>query len=126
MSLNIKSKLVPLAKARCRELRKKQTIAEQVFWHRVRNNQFSGLKFYRQYPLFYDVLGKETFYIADFYCHTKRLAIELDGGIHEKQKDSDHLRDEVMGYLGIKVLRIRNKEVLTNIDGVLEVIGKEL
>ncbi|MBI4725964.1 DUF559 domain-containing protein [candidate division TA06 bacterium] len=112
MSLNIKTKLVPLAKARCRELRKRQTKAEEIFWDKVRNKQFQGLKFYRQYPLFFDLLGKETFYIADFYCHTKRLAVELDGRIHERQQEKDRLRDEVIDDLGLKVVRIANKDVL--------------
>jgi very-short-patch-repair endonuclease len=120
MSLNIKSKLVIVAKARCRELRKNQTKAEVLFWDKVRNRQFRGLKFYRQYPLFFDLLGKETFYIADFYCHEKRLVVELDGGIHEKQKKQDKLRDDVIDCLGIKVLRIANKDVFENIDKVVK------
>jgi very-short-patch-repair endonuclease len=120
MSLNIKSKLVIVAKARCRELRKNQTKAEVLFWDKVRNRQFRGLKFYRQYPLFFDLLGKETFYIADFYCHEKRLVVELDGGIHEKQKKQDKLRDDVIDFLGIKVLRIANKDVFENIDKVVK------
>ena len=123
MSLNIKSKLVPLAKARCRELRKRQTKAEEIFWSRVRNKQFQGLKFYRQHPLFFDLLGKETFYIADFYCHTKHLIVELDGSIHNKQKEEDKLRDKVVEYLGIKVVRITNKKVLENIDEVMKRIS---
>jgi len=123
MSLNIKSKLVPLAKARCRELRKRQTKAEEIFWSRVRNKQFQDLKFYRQHPLFFDLLGKETFYIADFYCHTKHLIVELDGSIHNKQKEEDKLRDKVVEYLGIKVVRITNKKVLENIDEVMKRIS---
>ena len=120
MSLNIKAKLVLVAKARCRELRKTQTKAEVIFWNKVRNRQFRGLKFYRQYPLFFDLLGKETFYIADFYCHEKRLVVELDGGIHEKQKKQDKLRDDVIDYLGLKVVRIANKEVFGDINKVVK------
>ncbi|MBI5804841.1 endonuclease domain-containing protein [candidate division TA06 bacterium] len=120
MSLNIKSKLVLVAKARCRELRKNQTKAEVIFWNKVRNRQFLGLKFYRQYPLFFDLLGKETFYIADFYCHEKRLVVELDGGIHDKQRRQDKLRDDVIDCLGIKVLRISNNDIFNNMDKVLK------
>jgi very-short-patch-repair endonuclease len=126
MSLNIKSKLVPLAKARCRELRKKQTKAEEIFWNRVRNKQFQGLKFYRQYPLFFDLLGKETFYIADFYCHEKLLVVELDGDIHKKQKKQDTLRDGVIEALGIRVVRIANIEVLGDIGKVMKHISAVL
>ncbi|MBI5806059.1 DUF559 domain-containing protein [candidate division TA06 bacterium] len=126
MSLNIKTKLVPLAKARCRELRKRQTKAEEIFWNKVRNKQFKGLKFYRQYPLFSDLLGKETFYIADYYCHTNRLVVELDGRIHERQREKDRLRDEVINDLGLKVVRIKNKDVLENIEEVMKCISSVL
>lgn len=126
MSLNIKIKLVPLAKARCRELRKRQTKAEEIFWNKVRNKQFKGLKFYRQYPLFSDLLGKETFYIADFYCHTNRLVVELDGRIHDRQREKDRLRDEVINDLGLKVVRIKNKEILENIEEVMKRISSVL
>ncbi len=59
-------------------------------------------------------LGKETFYVADFYCHQAKLVIELDGGIHQKQKDKDNLRTEIIGIKGIKVLRFNNEEILKN------------
>ena len=114
---------MPLAKARCRELRKRQTKAEGIFWSRVRNKQFQGLKFYRQYPLFFDLLGKETFYIADFYCHTKQLVVELDGGIHDRQKEQDKLRDGVIELLGIRVVRIQNKDVLEDVEEVIKRIS---
>ena len=126
MSLNIKTKLVPLAKARCRGLRKRQTKAEEIFWDKVINRQFKGLKFYRQYPLFSDLLGKETFYVADFYCHTNRLVVELDGRIHERQREKDRLRDEVFNDLGLKVVRIKNKEILENIEEVMKRISSVL
>jgi very-short-patch-repair endonuclease len=73
--------------------------------------------------LFFDLLGKETFYIADFYCHEKSLVVELDGGIHKKQKEQDKLRDDVIDHLGLKVLRIANKEVFGDIDKVLKHIS---
>lgn len=86
MNLNIENKLREIAKERCRELRKNQTSSEEILWKVIRNRSFLRKKFYRQYPLFFDYLGKETFYIADFYCHEEKLVIEIDGKIHEKQK----------------------------------------
>ena len=69
MSLNKNKELREIAKTSCRELRKNSTNAEKDFWNIVRNRKFLGKKFYRQYPIFFDLLGKESFYIADFYCH---------------------------------------------------------
>src|SRR5690606_1794412 len=54
-----------------RELRKKQTKAEEIFWQLVRNRKFNNLKFRRQHQI-----GN---YIADFYCVELRLVIEFDG-----------------------------------------------
>ena len=73
MSLNNKRELREIAKIKCRELRRKSTNAEKIFWQRVRNRKFLGMKFYRQYPIFYDLNGKESFYIADFYCHDEKM-----------------------------------------------------
>jgi len=126
MSLNKNNGLRQIAKMRCRELRKNSTKAEQIFWERVRNRKFMGLKINRQFPIFYDLLGKESFYIADFYCHKKRLVIELDGEIHEHQKEQDKLRTDVLESQGIKVIRFKNEEVERNIDDVLAKVSKNL
>ncbi len=63
--------------------------------------------------------GKRRFIVADFYCHKAKLIIELDGGIHEKQKDYDKMRDRIVEILGLKVLRVKNSEVDRNISDVL-------
>ena len=48
-------------------LRETQTPAERTLWQVLRDRQFHGLKFYRQYPLFVDWLQTETFFVADLY-----------------------------------------------------------
>ena len=53
-------------------------------------------------------------YILDFYCPTLRLAIEVDGGIHNDQKDYDRRRDSHLSRHGIEVLRVQNEYVLNN------------
>ena len=58
MSLSHDPRLTQIAKKYCRELRKNQTAEEKIFWEAVRNRKFGGSKFYRQYPLFFDYLGK--------------------------------------------------------------------
>jgi very-short-patch-repair endonuclease len=126
MSLSRDTRLIQIAKQRCRELRKKQTAAEKIFWEAVRNHRFLGLKFYRQYPLFFDYTGKETFYIADFYCHEKRMVVELDGKIHDYQQQQDEHRTFIIEMLGIKVIRFRNEEIENDLDSVLSVLRKQL
>ena len=126
MSLNKKKELKQIAKIRCRELRKNSTKAEQVLWERVRNRKFEGKKFNRQFPIFYDLLGKETFFIADFYCHEEKLVVELDGKIHDNTVEHDKLRTGIINSLGIRVIRFKNEDVEQNIDDVLLKISKDM
>jgi len=119
MSLNRKRELVEVAKVVCRDLRKNSTKAEKIFWEAVRNKRFIGKKFYRQYPLFYDITGKESFFIADFYCHQEKLVVELDGVIHIYRFKEDKEREQILNYLGLNVIRFRNDEVLNGLDKVL-------
>ncbi len=78
----------PLIQQRARELRQRATEAEQMLWERVRNRRLGGLKFRRQHPL-----GP---YIVDFYCAEHRLVVEVDGPIHEGQKERNALRAEYL------------------------------
>ena len=103
---------------RARELRKESTEAEQALWQYLRDRNFFGKKFRRQH-IFYG-------FILDFYCPKDKLAIELDGSIHSKQKDYDFARQSVIINHGVKVLRFKNREVLTNIKDVLKSIKSHL
>ena len=125
MSLNKKSELREIAKIKCRELRRRSTKAEQIFWNVVHDRKICNKKFYRQYPIFYDSTGKESFFIADFYCHEEKIIIELDGLIHQHQIVEDKVRSEIINLLGIKVLRFKNEEIENNIKDVFEKIKKE-
>ena len=108
----------------CRTLRQNSTPAEKVFWQTVRNRQIKGYKFNRQYPIVFEIDNNRRFFVADFYCHQLRLVIEIDGGIHETQKDYDELRTTIINELGMQVFRFSNTEVLNEIDIVVEKLEK--
>ena len=72
----------PALKERRRALRRNQTESEKVFWAHLRNKQFYGMKFFRQYGI-----GP---YILDFYCPTIKLAVELDGGQHNQSENKEY------------------------------------
>ncbi len=114
------------AKQLSRQLRKDQTNAEQIFWQLVRNRQLFGLKFYRQYPLFFDYYGQERFFIADFFCFEKKLVVELDGAIHDFQKDYDELRTHIINTLSIEVVRYGNKDIECNLESVIQELQAKL
>lgn len=116
LHLNAKPEIFENAK----ELRSKQTEAEQLLWDRLRNKQLNGFKFRRQHPLMQ--------FIADFYCHEKKLVVELDGEIHDEaeQSEYDDGRSYELKRYGMKVLRFTNNEVFNDIDKVIEQIREEL
>ena len=97
-------------------LRKNMTGAELVLWEVLKDKNLSRRKFRRQHSI--------GFYIADFYCPSEKLIIELDGQHHYTPdgitKDID--RDKHIEMMNIKVLRFENKEVLTNLTEVLKTI----
>lgn len=104
---------------RARRLRLEQTKAENIFWQRVRNNKTS-YKVVRQKPLRFFIGKKLHYFIADFYCQKLHLAIELDGKIHEDQKEYDQARDYIINQMKIKVIRITNDDVLKNLEYVIK------
>ncbi|MDL1859939.1 endonuclease domain-containing protein [Betaproteobacteria bacterium PRO7] len=112
--LHYRSDLKPLA----RQLRSNLTDAERALWQRLRGKQIEGVQFYRQRPI-----GR---YIVDFYAPAVRLVVELDGGQHfeadEQARDVE--RDEALRALGLGVLRFDNRQVLTQMEAVLERIHR--
>ena len=109
---------------RARKLRKNMTPEEKILWQRIRNRKFRGLKFTRQHPIVYDVIyNHRLFFIADFYCAEKKLIIEIDGKIHDSQKEYDERRDEILTNMDLRVLRIKNEEI-KSLWRVLQKVGE--
>ncbi len=113
----------PLIFERAKLLRNNLTHAEKRLWSILSNKQMLELHFRRQHPL--------NRFIADFYCHSIKLVIEVDGGIHQKEerKEYDIGRSAEIEKWGIKILRFTNEQVLTDIDSVkieIETTCKEL
>jgi very-short-patch-repair endonuclease len=95
-------------------MRLNNTRTEQLLWYRLRGKRLSGLKFRRQVPI-----GP---YIADFFCPSARLVVEVDGVTHVDRR-TDAQRDAWMQSQGLRVLRIWNSEVTRNLEGVLQTIA---
>src|SRR2546427_1313594 len=110
--------LAPQLLSNARALRQAQTDAERKLWWLLRNRDFAGFKFRRQYPI--------GGFIADFCSHEVRLIIELDGGQHADQGAADRARAESLERHGYSVLRFWNHQVLKEPDVVLELIFEAL
>ena len=96
-----------------KDLRKNQTLPEQIFWHKIRARRFSNYKLRRQVQI-----GN---YIVDFVCYEKNLIVELDGREHltDESLEYDKTRTVYLQSRGFRVLRYFNKDVFNNIDNVL-------
>ena len=104
--------LVPFA----RELRKNMTKEERHLWY----------DFLRQYHVRFSrqkVLGH---YIADFYCATAKLVIELDGSQHFEPEETqrDTVRTAYLEGYDLLILRIPNNAITSNFRGVCEYIDQ--
>jgi len=94
-----------------REMRAQPTLEEDLLWQRLRNRQIAGLKFRRQHAI--------DRFIADFYCAEAKLVVEVDGEVHERTRERDRARTEILEALGFRVLRITNADVRNSIGFVL-------
>ena len=99
--------------AKARHLRRAQTDAERRLWYRLNNRQLAGHKFVRQEPI-----GP---YFADFVCRERKLVVELDGSQHA-ESEHDQVRDAFLVACGYRVLRFWNRDVMQNLNSVLDTI----
>jgi very-short-patch-repair endonuclease len=90
-----------------RILRKNMTYCEKIVWLHLKKRQL-GYRFLRQYSV--------DHFVIDFYCPELKLAVELDGDVHEipEQKEYDTDRQKYLEKFGIKFIRIKNEEFLGN------------
>ena len=100
---------------RAKELRQQMTKAEKLLWQRLRANRLNGLHFRRQQVI--------DGFIVDFYCHSAKLVIEVDGNIHQQQVEYDAERDKVLVSRGLRLLRLKNEDVQNDLEDVLAQIA---
>ena len=124
MSVNKNAELIEIAKSICRGLRNNPTKAEITLWESLRRKKICSKKFLRQFPFFHDITGKESFFVCDFFCHQEKLIVELDGKYHKYRLKADKERTRILNYLGLRVVRFTNDEVINHLDYVLSEIKK--
>jgi len=102
-----------------RKLRENMTESEKLLWQHLRRRPL-GFKFRRQHPI--------HVYILDFYCHKKRLPIEIDGGYHanENQREKDLVRTSYLKKIGINEIRFSNDQIFNQLKEVKLAIRSEL
>ena len=102
------------------ELRKNMTPAEKVLWEKLRKRQVNGFKFRRQHPI-HEV-------VVDFFCYEALLVVEVDGSVHEDsyQKERDVERTKILNNFGLREIRFKNEEVISNTDNVIRQIKQAI
>ncbi|MCX6326293.1 MAG: endonuclease domain-containing protein [Bacteroidia bacterium] len=102
------------------ELRNNMTVAEKVLWEELKKKDIFKARFKSQHPI--------DIFVVDFYCHKYRLAIEVDGEIHQTEEVSEYDggRSHDIEKLGIKILRFTNEEVIENFELVKQRILIEI
>ena len=103
--------------ANAKELRREMTPSEKILWKHMKANRLNGLHFRRQQIV--------NGYFADFYCHQQELIVEVDGCIHDQQKEYDAEREENLIGLGFRIIRFTNDEIRKDLKGVLQKIVEE-
>src|SRR6476660_4938789 len=119
MKDNMFYKASPLILKKAEELRNNPTEAENLLWNYLRQNNL-GVKFRRQHPA--------HIYVLDFYAHQIKLAIEIDGTIHDLEdvKKNNFERQTYLKSLGITVLRFSNVDVFENIELIVQRIQETI
>lgn len=116
----------PAIHKRAKDLRVESTKAEEALWNLLSNKKFMGLKFRKQHAI--------ALFIVDFYCHSLKLVIEVDGSIHDREdvKERDQFREEQLKNFGLHVVRFSNEivinrpeEVLTKLSEIVNEIQKQ-
>jgi very-short-patch-repair endonuclease len=106
------------SRMRARELRKNGILSEVVFWRLVKKSTFHGIQIDRQ-----RCIGP---FIVDFYIRSFGVAIELDGVSHIGKYEYDRKRDEYLIRMGIYIIHIESKLVITNPDIIIRYLEMKM
>ena len=107
-----------IVRGAAREMRKQPTHSEDILWSALRNRALAGRKFRRQHPV-----GR---FVLDFYCYEERLAVEIDGPIHQGKSAADRERQFILESMGIRFLRLPSELVEDRLQAALAAIKRAL
>ena len=109
----------PQLKQYSRQLRLHGEMSEAMLWKHLQAKK-TGYVFNRQKPILN--------YIADFYCKELDLVIEIDGKSHfsEESQEKDKERDRQMAVLGLRVIRVSDKDIRNNAEHVVKCIFESI
>ena len=95
---------------RAKELRREMTPIGKLLRQKIRTNKL-GVRFRRQQVI--------QGFIVDFYCHRAGLVVEVDGDVHDLQKEEDERQEKVLSALGLRIVRFGNDDVVRDLSAVV-------
>ncbi len=98
-----------------REFRTTPTLSEKRLWEALRDRRLGGEKFRRQQQI-----GP---FIVDFFCPAQRLIVEVDGAVHDTQREHDAERQRLLEASGYRIVRVSARDVETDMPSVLSLIA---
>ncbi len=98
-----------------KKLRREMTPAETILWENLRGGRLGGYHFRRQQII--------DGFIVDFFCLNAGLVVEVDGAVHENQREEDTGREDALRLRKLHVLRFSNDDVENSLPAVLDQIG---
>jgi very-short-patch-repair endonuclease len=105
------------------------TESEVVLWSFIRDEKL-WIKFLRQKPVFVFTENSwlDRYVIPDFYCFKKKIILEIDWNIHNLKEiyELDLYKENLLKNMWFKIIRIKNEEIKTNINSVLENIKNNI
>lgn len=108
-----------LLEQRARLMRFAPTPSEQLLWREALSAGKMGVRFRRQVPL-------AQRFIADFFCPSLRLVVEVDGGCHQRRHAADARRERALQRLGYRLVRVEAELVLRDLPQAVEVIREAI
>jgi very-short-patch-repair endonuclease len=97
------------ASRRCRQ---EMSFEQMVLWQNLRGNRLLGLHFRRMHHL--------EGYIIDFFCYSKRLALEVRGSAVDEDGEFDSYKDLTLAAAGVRTIRFTKSEVRYQLPKVLQ------
>lgn len=111
---SLRAKMVEAA----RRFRKEPAVSEAILWEAIRKRQVEGRRFRLQQPI-----GS---FVVDFFCPSERLIVEVDGPVHESQREADQERQRLLESIGLRFVRIPAEQVVNDLPTALVSIRDSL
>ena len=104
--------------SRSRRMLHAPTPSEEALWQALQGSAL-GVAFKRQV-----VLGARR--IVDFFAPSVGLVVEVDGGVHRTSRAADRRRDELLRWLGYRVVHVQAELVLCDLEEALAAVSAAL